>query len=152
VQKINRNFIIGGYMNERYKIIIVILGILLAVSIGFNIHYGRPAQPGRTGEQLAAAIDEQGDYILISRESLEQLRSDINTATVAAESANRRVNELNGTAKFIYGIALGSVERSDIITRGNYSLIERQRLIVELYADHDKNYRRIEERLRDSFR
>jgi hypothetical protein len=137
-------------MNERYKIIIVILGILLAVSIGFNI--GRPAQPGRTGEQLATAIDEQGDFILVSREAIEQFRSAISTATEAAESANRRVNELNGTTRFIYGIALGSVERSDNIARGNYSLIERQRLIIELYADHDKNYRRIEERLRDNFR
>jgi hypothetical protein len=134
-------------MNEkkdRRNKIIVILFVLLSISICTNVYNGKrkPVEPSRTGEQLTGTIDEQGDYILVQRGTIEQLQSDLDTAIAAAESANRRADDAEREGRIAVELSRQSTEWANRIRATSGSLVENQRIINEYVRWSITNYSR----------
>jgi ABC-type transporter Mla subunit MlaD len=139
-------------MNERtYKKIIVVLGLVCAVSVGISIYLARPGRPAETtGTELIGAVDHSGDILEEQRVTIDQLRDDLAGARTATEAAMERSGELESRIDRAGVIA----ERSDVVigelrgamgaTGGTIKEVtERQRRINELALRLIEDYQRV---------
>jgi len=124
---------------KKYKIIIIILSIVCAISIGLCIYYGR-ADASRLGEELSTTIRDQRDTIVDQRRTIEQLQDDLSGARTATESALRRAGDAERELGTINGLVGQSIERVNRLGTGTADLVERQRLINDLFAKLAANY------------
>ena len=127
-------------MNEKsYKTIIIVLSVVAAISVGLCIYFGT-ANPSRTGEELANTIKDNEFTIRDQERTILALQSDLSAARGATASALERAGDAERELGSIVGDVRQSAERINRLGTGASDLIERQRIINELFGRLATNY------------
>jgi predicted nucleic acid-binding Zn-ribbon protein len=129
-------------MNEKnYRIIIIILSIVTAISIGIGIYFGT-ANPSRTGEKLTLTVEQQRNTIENQRATIEQLQNDLSGVRESIVEATGRADDLERQLGRIAEFASESAVRIDRASIGTGTAVERQQrinqLVGELIADNKR--------------
>ena len=139
---------------KKTTLTIIILSVLLAVSIGFNIYYGSKSGIIKHAEELRATVARMeliiDEFELIHAEQGEQLRDALTELRISSELAselgdsNRRAVELVRRSNARLTQFEGAINSTATTIDG---LIVRQRLINEYFREQSEDNRRLREAL-----